>query len=185
MFLPWPQSIMLTSHSAKQQQQQEGQTQQQTQQQQRQQQRQQQQQQQQPPPPPPPVKSPAPTPVPSGIAQLRKSIDVSIDQSVDPMNLDDFIVPNSVASPAGITSPATSDAGGLPSSMAHSHGIPIATRGKPQVQIPRTLPPSSVPQSSITVHRSSEFDYVQKRVRKTSIDERRGVSCPWRDAGTP
>ena len=25
-------------------------------------------------------------------------------------------------------------------------------------------------------HRQSEFDYVQKRVRKTSIDERRGVS---------
>merc|ERR1712000_106615 len=40
------------------------------------------------------------------------------------------------------------------------------------VQIPKDLPPSSAPQSSIPFHRTPEFDYVQKRVRKTSIDER-------------
>lgn len=115
---------------------------------------------------------------PSGIAQqLRRSVDHAAENehSSDPMNLDDFIVPSSVASPAGITSPAPSE------STAHSMSlpappIPIAARTKPQVNIPKNLPPSSLPQSTIATHRTSEFDYVQKRVRKTSIDERRGVS---------
>ncbi|KAG9786127.1 hypothetical protein KCU88_g2341, partial [Aureobasidium melanogenum] len=125
---------------------------------------------------------------PSGIAQqLRKSIDNSAEQHaqaerneepephahyMDPMNLDDFIVPSSVASPAGITSPAPSEAE-TQARSAQPAGIPIAARNKPQLQIPKGLPPSSMPQTSMPTHRSSEFDYVPKRVRKTSIDERR------------
>lgn len=136
---------------------------------------------------------------PSGIAQqLRKSVDKSAEQpeqsyqhehehthphdhdhahGSDPMNLDDFIIPSSVASPSGITSPAPSEPHDQGKS-AQPGGIPIATRHKPQVQIPHGLPPASMPQTSIPVNRLSEFDYVPKRVRKTSIDERRGVSLP-------
>ncbi|EXJ80302.1 hypothetical protein A1O1_08444 [Capronia coronata CBS 617.96] len=138
---------------------------------------------------------PKPTPqtsAPSGIAQqLRKSIDNSAEQSAqpsqheyeqehehehmhpsDPMNLDDFIVPSSVASPSGITSPDSS--GQQDQRQEQAGGIPIATRKKPQVEIPQGLPAASMPQTSVPIHRSSEFDYVPKRVRKTSIDERRG-----------
>jgi GATA-binding protein len=123
------------------------------------------------------LKRPAPPPsAPSGIAQqLRKSIDkgLEMEHSSDPMNLDDFIVPSSVASPAGIMTPAATEPAAQPKTTQAS-GVPIATRNKPQVQIPKNLPPSSMPQTSIPTYRTSEFDYVRKRVRKTSIDERRG-----------
>ncbi|OQU99663.1 hypothetical protein CLAIMM_05267 [Cladophialophora immunda] len=117
-----------------------------------------------------------PSSAPSGIAQqLRKSVDKSAEteQPADPMNLDDFIVPSSVASPAGITSPAPSETAGRPKTT-QAPPIPITSRNKPQVQIPKNLPPSSMPQTSIPTHRTTEFEYVKKRVRKTSIDERRG-----------
>ncbi|KAJ9647523.1 Sodium- and chloride-dependent GABA transporter 1 [Knufia peltigerae] len=121
-------------------------------------------------------KSPAqPSNAPSGIAQqLRKSVDQSADREPspsDPMNLDDFIIPSSVASPAGITAPSPSD---NQNRQFQTPGIPISARNKMHVQIPKDLPPSSAPQSSIPFFRASEFDYVQKRVRKTSIDERKG-----------
>ncbi|EXJ62846.1 hypothetical protein A1O7_03287 [Cladophialophora yegresii CBS 114405] len=117
-----------------------------------------------------------PSSAPSGIAQqLRKSIDQGIqrEQSSDPMNLDEFIVPSSVASPAGGMTPATAEPVTQPRNT-QAPVLPITTRTKPQVHIPKNLPPSSMPQTSIPTHRTSEFDYVRKRVRKTSIDERRG-----------
>lgn len=115
---------------------------------------------------------------PSGIAQqLRRSVDISAepDNALDPMNLDDYIIPSSVASPSGITSPALSESLGQAMSM-YGTGFAATALSKAQVHIPQNLPPSSLPQSSVALHRISEFDYVQKRVRKTSIDERRGVS---------
>lgn len=122
---------------------------------------------------------PAPVRTPSGIAQLRQSVDASAGQTNDPMNLDDFIVPSSVASPAGVPTPASTD--NTPSiATTHNYAIPSKSKPKPKpnVHIPQGLPASSVPKSSIPPHRSSEFDYVPKRVRKTSIDERRSsVSC--------
>ena len=120
---------------------------------------------------------PAPVRTPSGIAQLRQSVDASAGQTNDPMNLDDFIVPSSVASPAGILTPASTET--MPSiGTSHEYAMPSKSKPKPNVHIPQSLPASSVPKSSIPPHRSSEFDYVPKRVRKTSIDERRSsVSC--------
>ncbi|KAK4690631.1 hypothetical protein P7C71_g6203, partial [Lecanoromycetidae sp. Uapishka_2] len=48
------------------------------------------------------------TNIPSGIAQLRRSADLSNTPDSDAMNIDDYIFPNSVASPAGLsTSPPT------------------------------------------------------------------------------
>lgn len=125
----------------------------------------------------PQLKRPSiPPSTPSGIAQqLRKSIDKSTEseQLPDPMNLDEFIVPSSFASPAGILTPATTEHTPQPKNTQPA-GVPIASRNKPQVQIPKNLPPSSMPQTSVPTYRTSEFDYVRKRVRKTSIDERRG-----------
>lgn len=102
------------------------------------------------------------------------------------MNLDDFLVPNSIASPAGIA-PSPEER----SSMAeHSrgHGMPIQSRKPPNYQPTEPLPVSSVPPPvssvpppSITSNHTGEFDYVQRRVRKTSIDESR-VSQVLRDA---
>jgi len=125
------------------------------------------------------IKSPPQVSAPSGIAQqLRRSVDqpVELELTSEPMNLDDFIVPSSIASPAGITSPAPTE-GLIQSKVPQgSANIRITPRNKPSVQIPMNLPPSSMPQTSVALNRSSEFDYVQRRVRKTSIDERRGVS---------
>lgn len=86
------------------------------------------------------------------------------------MNLDDFLVPNSIASPAGISpAPMTEMA-----TSQHPHSaVPSNMREKPHIKIPTSMPASSVPKSSLPTMRGGEFDYVKKRVRKTSIDERR------------
>lgn len=107
---------------------------------------------------------------PSGIAQqLRKSVDQNAEMQGDAMNLDDFIVPSSVASPAGLVSEAPLEE--FPS-IAQSNQIPIASKSKTQSQANGGLPAASVPKNLPIKARSGEFDYVQRRVRKTSIDER-------------
>jgi GATA-binding protein, other eukaryote len=120
-------------------------------------------------------KKAAPTSAPSGIAQLRKSIDHSTEQPSDPMNLDDFLVPNSIASPAGITPSPEERAAAT--DHARAAVMPIQSRKVPNQQSTEPLPVSSVPPPSIVTNRSGEFDYVPRRVRKTSSDEGR-VSSP-------
>lgn len=86
------------------------------------------------------------------------------------MNLDDFIVPNSIASPAGLTPP-------LPDSSSRSSNktsaLPIKTNKDAQNSTSSTLTPGSVPQPLTQLGRRSEFGYVERRVRKTSVDERK------------
>ncbi|KAB2579244.1 Zinc finger GATA-type protein [Lasiodiplodia theobromae] len=119
-----------------------------------------------------------PTTAPSGIAQLRslsrdKQAQLDLEASKpEPMNLDDFIVPSSVASPAGVPhSPSASD--DQPSSTnATAPAIPIRKQSQLNDQtlhISRASAPSVQP----VVSRENEFGYVQRHVRKTSIDERR------------
>lgn len=92
------------------------------------------------------------------------------------MNIDDFIVPSSVASPAGVVAEVPVE---NLNKQSNSHvGIPIARKDKAQ---PPPPPPAQPPVASMPKHiqnkaRTGEFDYVQRRVRKTSIDER-SVSC--------
>ncbi|PCG93094.1 Protein of unknown function DUF1752 [Penicillium occitanis (nom. inval.)] len=115
---------------------------------------------------------------PSGIAQLRQATQsnnaTSASASADFMNLDEFIVPSSIGSPAGIeTLPATSDHN--LASQSHSvaqSGIPIKTR-KDQNVSQAPLVPASLPHPSQELRRNDEFGYVQRRVRKTSVDERK------------
>lgn len=86
------------------------------------------------------------------------------------MNIDDFIVPSSVASPAGLAAEAPVD---NMANQSNSHvGIPIGRKKKAQQQLPAQLPAASMPKQIQNKGRNGEFDYVQRRVRKTSIDER-------------
>lgn len=131
------------------------------------------------------VQPPASSSAQGGISQLRRSADEDADQHADLMNLDDFIVPTSVASPTAITphSATTTQAAPALNTNQQAAPVPINTKEKPQVQIPPAAataalshpapPASSVPKSSIPGNRSGEFDYVPRRVRKTSVDERR------------
>ena len=93
---------------------------------------------------------------PSGIAQLRQASQSNsaapASASADFMNLDEFIVPSSIGSPAGIESlHATSD-----------HNVSQAP-----------LVPASLPHPPQELRRNDEFGYVQRRVRKTSVDDRK------------
>ncbi|EYE93182.1 uncharacterized protein EURHEDRAFT_404631 [Aspergillus ruber CBS 135680] len=111
----------------------------------------------------------------SGIAQLRHSNRTSTAPSTsatttttaptedtsDPMNLDDFIVPfESPAEPS--LSPPAGD-------KSHASAIPIKHRSHPDPEEPV---PASFPHPPQEQRRNNEFGYVQRRVRKTSIDDR-------------
>ncbi|PYH97733.1 GATA transcriptional activator area [Aspergillus ellipticus CBS 707.79] len=106
---------------------------------------------------------------PSGIAQLRLTDREPIpsvpstDLASDPMNLDDFIVP--FESPSDHPSPQATKG-----SEATSAAIPIKSR---KDQVAESTPvPASFPHPPQEQRKNSEFGYVPRRVRKTSIDER-------------
>ncbi|KAF3061384.1 Nitrogen regulatory protein areA [Daldinia childiae] len=107
---------------------------------------------------------------PSGIAQLRKTSDQNVVHT-DPMNLDDFIFSESVATPAGFTATPSPDASKQEAEkVAHTTAaaIPIKSRKTPS----QHFVPQSVP---VPAHQKNqdEFAYVTRHHRKTSIDERR------------
>lgn len=89
------------------------------------------------------------------------------------MNLDDFIFPSSVGSPAGL-SPEPSHAAEGPFSAGAS-GVPIRKANQPSDHN-LALAHASAPPVPPQIRRENEFGYVPRHVRKTSIDERR-VSC--------
>ncbi|KAG5975089.1 hypothetical protein E4U58_002083 [Claviceps cyperi] len=109
----------------------------------------------------------------SGIAQLRKTSDMMVDNTADAMNIDDFIFSDSLVSSGDLMSPPPapckleelSPASG-PSSATTA--IPIKSR-KDDYDAGQ-----AVPQSVPHPHRldNSEFNYVQRHLRKTSIDDR-------------
>ncbi|KAI0113862.1 hypothetical protein F4776DRAFT_656738 [Hypoxylon sp. NC0597] len=107
---------------------------------------------------------------PSGIAQLRKTSDQNLAHT-DPMNLDDFIFPENVATPAGLAATPSPDANkqdGEKSAHTTAAAIPIKSR--------KTASQHFVPQSvPVPAHQRNqdEFAYVTRHHRKTSIDERR------------
>jgi GATA-binding protein len=107
---------------------------------------------------------------PSGIAQLRKSSENNLAQS-DAMNLDDFIFSDSAATPINFPSPQPPERP-VDDKSAHSMAIPIKSR-KDQSHF---FVPQSVP-SAHQAAQNNEFDYVNRHLRKTSIDDRR-VSTP-------
>ncbi|OTB04639.1 hypothetical protein M426DRAFT_58139 [Hypoxylon sp. CI-4A] len=106
---------------------------------------------------------------PSGIAQLRKTSDQNL-LHLDPMNLDDFIFPENVATPAGLAATPSPDANnreGEKSAHTTAAAIPIKSR--------KTASQHFVPQSvPVPAHQRNqdEFAYVTRHHRKTSIDDR-------------
>lgn len=108
---------------------------------------------------------------PSGIAQLRKTSDQNIHQP-EPMNLDDFIFSENVATPAGLTDTPSPElpVKHLEDKLAHATAaaIPIKSRKvSSQHFVPQSVP---VPQHQ---KHQEEFGYVTRHARKTSVDERR------------
>ena len=91
------------------------------------------------------------------------------------MNLDDFIVPSSMGTPAGV-SPAPSSIAelDLASTTATLSAIPIKQQQRLQAEelsLARASAPSVPPFEQTRANH--EFAYVQRHVRKTSIDESR------------
>jgi hypothetical protein len=103
---------------------------------------------------------------------MHKSFDDEHGPAADPMNLDDFIMPNSIASPAGLTPPVVESSA---RTFNRSSALPIKTKKDVHQSTPSTVTPGSgsVPHPLSRLSRPLEFDYVEKRVRKTSVDERR------------
>lgn len=83
------------------------------------------------------------------------------------MNLDDFIVPNSIASPARVPSPSPPREIIVAPSSTVASAIPIKIRKDTEQPAHPNFAPSA---PSHDRSRIREFDYVQRRVRKTSID---------------
>ncbi|KAL8998956.1 MAG: hypothetical protein Q9169_002062 [Polycauliona sp. 2 TL-2023] len=116
-----------------------------------------------------------PTTLPSGIARLRQSQDPTNDPDPDSMNLDDFILPNSTASPARLPSPSPPREQTVAPSNTVASAIPIKIRRESEQLAHPNFAPSA---PSHDRSRIREFDYVQRRVRKTSIDGTRSRKRP-------
>ncbi|KAI5464189.1 hypothetical protein BGZ63DRAFT_351649 [Mariannaea sp. PMI_226] len=108
---------------------------------------------------------------PSGIAQLRKSSENNMAQP-DAMNLDDFIFSDNAATPINFPSPQPPERLVDDKSGHGMGGIPIKSR-KDQSQF---FVPQSVPVHQ--VNPNNEFGYVNRHLRKTSIDDRRTRKRP-------
>lgn len=103
------------------------------------------------------------------------------------MNLDEFIVPTSIGTPAGISPSPSSTMAEMESATATAPGIPI-NRRQQQLQdedlnLSRASAPSVGPFDQNRTN--SEFGYVPRHVRKTSIDERRVGFLSMRDLLLP
>ena len=116
---------------------------------------------------------------PSGIAQLRKSSEQANLTEDDRMNLDEFLVPSSIGTPAGLSSPAPSS---IPddarsSTLTTASAIPIKQFQRSHAE-ELSLSRASAPTSEQQRNRG-EFGYVPRHVRKTSVDEQRVRSLYW------
>ena len=88
------------------------------------------------------------------------------------MNLDDFIFADNISTPAGLgnsPSPELMKKDSDKSSNAVASAIPIKMRKETS----QFAVPQSVPVPNYHPRNSDEFNYVQRNVRKTSIDDRR------------
>ena len=117
---------------------------------------------------------------PSGIAQLRKASDNQLHtlnsqppalvQNNDTMNLDDFILPTSIGTPAGLSPSPSGEK--MANSATGPTAIPIRRHANPNDQ-ELHISRASMPVHHNNARNEAEFGYVQRHVRKTSIDERR------------
>lgn len=86
------------------------------------------------------------------------------------MNLDDFIFSDQAASPAALESTAQTNE----ATATSGSGIPIKARKDADNTAQSDFVPQSVPDAPTHQRKTNgEFNYVQRHVRKTSIDDRR------------
>lgn len=120
---------------------------------------------------------------PSGIAQLRKYSENNMAQP-DAMNLDDFIFSDNADTPVNFSSPQDSDRFDDRSGNSMASAIPIKSRK----ELSHHFVPQSVPAQPHQTNQGHEFNYVNRHLRKTSIDDRRvsdltdpswGLLCDW------
>ncbi|KAF4997673.1 hypothetical protein FGRMN_3705 [Fusarium graminum] len=110
----------------------------------------------------------------SGIAQLRKSSENMAQP--DAMNLDDFIFSDNSASPVTFASPQGDRMADDRSGNSMASAIPIKSRKEQSAQgfVPQSVPVQPIHQ----VTQGNEFNYVNRHLRKTSIDDRRTRKRP-------
>lgn len=92
-------------------------------------------------------------------------------ESMNIDNLDDFIFPENIMTPAAISPSPEFEKKQMPNSSSTSvaAAIPI----KPRKESGHIVIPNSVPVHQHNTRNDDEFNYVQRHFRKTSIDERR------------
>jgi GATA-binding protein len=115
---------------------------------------------------------------PSGIAQLRKSSDQTPANAAnaehpDAMNLDDFIFSDNISTPAGLGQSPSPELSKKETSEKSSNAVASAIPIKMRKESSQFAVPQSVPVPHHNPRSTEEFNYVQRHVRKTSIDERR------------
>ncbi|KAH8597817.1 hypothetical protein B0O99DRAFT_592371 [Bisporella sp. PMI_857] len=117
------------------------------------------------------------TSAPSGIAQLRKTSERAPPaEHQDAMNIDDFIFSDNIATPAGLGMSPSPDL--KKDSDKSSHAVASAIPIKMRKESAQFAIPQSVPVPPHDARGSHEFNYVQRNIRKTSIDERRPRKRP-------
>ncbi|CRK29974.1 hypothetical protein BN1723_014308, partial [Verticillium longisporum] len=126
---------------------------------------------------------------PSGIAQLRKTSEQNLNNP-EPMNLDDFIFSEDMATPVDFSSPQLQPP--PPPPPRHSHESRSAAPGQPHSLLTSAINiqsrkdaaahqqfvPQSVPFPPHHQRAQDEFNYVPRHTRKTSIDDRRTRKRP-------
>ncbi|KAJ4005084.1 Sodium- and chloride-dependent GABA transporter 1 [Fusarium irregulare] len=110
-----------------------------------------------------------------GIAQLRKSSEHNMSQP-DAMNLDDFIFSDNSTSPGNFASPHGDKMIDDRASNPMASAIHIKSRKEPSHQgfVPQSVPVQPLHQAT----QGHEFNYVNRHLRKTSIDDRRTRKRP-------
>lgn len=111
---------------------------------------------------------------PSGIAQLRKTSDQNtFADNSDAMNIDDFIFADNISTPAGFRMSPSPEIMKKENNEKSSHAVASAIPIKMRKESAQFAIPQSVPVPHHNPRTNEEFNYVQRHVRKTSIDERR------------
>ena len=120
-----------------------------------------------------------PTSSPSGIAQLRKVSEVTpaTTDNQDTMNIDDYIFSENISTPAGLGMSPSPELSKKEIAEKSSHTVASAIPIKMRKESAQFAIPQSVPVAHQNLRNHEEFNYVQRHVRKTSIDDRRVSSC--------
>ena len=89
------------------------------------------------------------------------------------MNIDDYIFADNISTPAGVGVSPPPDASRNEMPEKQSHAVASAIPIKMRKESALSSIPQSVPVSHHNPRNNEEFNYVQRNIRKTSIDERR------------